>query len=139
MLDYTLVSRFRNKERCEYLVAELVKRGKSCHNFCITPSDPNNPTASAEAQMRAWEETKDFFHDPYFRMIFEKDLKALKEAQTVLFLLPCGTSAHMEAGIAYGLGKHLILIGEPEKPESLYIIFEERYPTIEAFMATLSV
>lgn len=51
----------------------------------------------------------------------------------MILLLPAGTSAHIEAGIAFGLGKKLILIGKPEKPETLYFIFDEYYGTIESF------
>ena len=52
-------------------------------------------------------------------------------------LLPAGSSVHMEAGIAYGLGKPLILIGEPEKPETLYLVFNERYKSIDEFLKTI--
>ena len=62
--------------------------------------------------MNALEQTQNFFQDPYIRKIFEVDLAGLKNAETVIMLLPAGTSVHMEAGIAYGLGKRLIL---PEK------------------------
>ncbi|MCK5490384.1 MAG: hypothetical protein KAI67_00935, partial [Candidatus Pacebacteria bacterium] len=69
--------------------------------------------------------------------LFRKDLDGLKNAEKIILLLPAGTSAHIEAGIAYGLEKPLVLIGEPEKPESLYLIFQERYKTIEEFLKTV--
>ena len=53
-------------------------------------------------------------------------------------LLPAGNSVHMEAGIAYGWGKKLVLIGEPEKPETLYLVFQERYKNIEEFLAAIN-
>lgn len=43
----------------------------------------------------------------------------------------------MEAGVSYGLNKKLIVIGEVEKPETLYLMFNERYPDIETFLATI--
>ncbi len=138
MTDYTLISKYRNKDACLHLVAELEKRGKSCYNFCSKPANLDCPTASADEQMQALERTQNFFEDPYIKQIFQVDLDGLKQAETVIMLLPAGTSVHMEAGIAYGLGKKLILIGEPEKPETLYLIFKERYPTIEHFLATLN-
>jgi hypothetical protein len=52
----------------------------------------------------------------------------------VILLLPAGTSAHIEAGIAFGLKKKLILIGIPEKPETLYFIFDEYYDTADDFL-----
>jgi nucleoside 2-deoxyribosyltransferase len=80
---------------------------------------------------------KDFHNDEYYKKVFEDDLEGLKNAEKVILLLPAGTSAHMEAGIAFGLGKPLILIGEAEKPETLYLVFKERYSTMEEFLATI--
>lgn len=137
MTDYTLISRFRNKEICQLLIKKLNEKGKSCYDFCEMPADPNNPDAHPEDQMKHHESTKDFFNDPYFQHMFERDLEGLKNADKVIMLLPAGISAHMEAGIAYGIGKPLILIGEPEKPESLYLIFNERYGTIDEFLKSV--
>ncbi|MDA3815476.1 MAG: hypothetical protein PF549_03860 [Patescibacteria group bacterium] len=137
MTDYTIISKFRNKEQCELLVKKIQEKGKTCYNFCEKPSDKNNPEAHPEEQMKAFESVENFYEDDYFREIFKKDLNGLKNAQKVIVLLPAGNSVHIEAGIAYGLGKPLILIGKVEKPESLYLIFEERYETIEDFLKTI--
>ena len=137
MTDYTLISRFRNKEQCELLIQKLSEKGKTGYNFCAIPADQNNPDAHPEEQMRVLESVKDFYDDPYFKEVFETDLEGLKNAGKVILLLPAGTSAHIEAGIAFGLGKHLILIGKPEKPETLYLIFNERYSDMEEFLNTI--
>ncbi len=137
MTDYTIISRFRNKDKCNFLSKELQKRGKTCYKFWDMPADPNSSDAHPEEQMKVFESVKDFFNDEYFQKIFERDLEGLKNAKKVIMLLPAGNSAHIEAGIAYGLGKPLILIGEPEKPESLYLMFKERYKTIEEFLKTV--
>ena len=102
------------------------------------PADPNNPNAHPENQMKAFENIKDFFNDEHFKKIFKRDLSGLKNAKKVIVLLPAGTSVHIEVGIAYGLGKPLILIGEPEKPESLYLIFKKRYKTMDEFLKTIN-
>jgi len=137
MTDYTIITKFRNKENCNLLIEKLKEKGKTCYNFCDTPADKNNPEAHPEEQMKVFEDTQDFFNNEYFKKIFEKDLEGLKNAQKVIMLLPAGNSVHLEAGIAYGLGKPLILIGEPEKPESLYLIFKERYKNIDEFLETI--
>lgn len=137
MTDYSIISKFRNKKQCELLIEELKKRGKTCYNFCEVPTDPANPNAKPEDQMKKFESVKDFFNDDYFRYLFNRDLDGLKNAGKIILLLPAGTSAHIEAGIAYGLGKPLVLIGEPEKPDTLYLIFEERYRTIDEFLKTI--
>ena len=87
--------------------------------------------------MKAFEDVKDFFNNEHFQKTFEDDLEGLKNAEKVIMLLPAGNSVHMEAGIAYGLGKPLILIGEPDKPETLYLIFKEKYKTIDEFLKTI--
>ena len=40
-------------------------------------------------------------------------------------VLPAGKSGHIEAGVAYGLGKKCYAIGEFDATDSLYNIFEE--------------
>ncbi len=138
MTDYTILGKFRNKKNVEKLVFELRKRGKSCYNFCDLPADKNNLESDVEEQMKVHENTKDFYNDKYFQELFERDLKGLKNAKKVIVLLPAGNAVHIEAGIAFGLGKPLILIGKPEKPETLYLIFKERYDTMEDFLTTIN-
>lgn len=87
--------------------------------------------------MDALEGHKDFLNDPVHRFHYERDLAGLKNASTVVLLLPAGTSTHIEAGIAFGLGKKLIFIGKPEKPETLYFIFDEYFETIDEFLASI--
>ena len=137
MTDYTIISKFRNKYNCDLLVKKLQEKGKTCYNFCNIPADPNNPDAHPEEQMKAFESVNDFFNDKHFQKTFGEDLEGLKNAEKVIMLLPAGNSVHMEAGVAYGLGKPLILIGEPEKPETLYLIFKERYKTVDEFLKTI--
>ena len=137
MTNYTIITKFRNKDNCEFLIKELEKRNKSCYNFCLKPADPENPNDDTDKQMNKFEKTKDFYNDNYFQKVFKEDLAGLKNAEKVIMLLPAGNSVHIEAGIAYGLGKPLILIGEPEKPDSLYLIFKERYTTIEEFLGAI--
>jgi len=137
MTDYTIISKFRNKDKCDLLVKRLKEKGKTCYNFCNIPADPNNPDGHPEEQMKVFESVKDFFNDGHFRKTFKRDLEGLKNAEKVIMLLPAGNSVHIEAGIAYGLGKPLILVGEPEKPETLYLIFKERYKTIDEFLKTI--
>lgn len=137
MADYTVLAKFRNKKNVDYLVGEIRKKGFSCYNFCDIPANPNNPEEDVEEQMQTFENVKDFYNDEYYKYVFQKDLKALKEAEKVIVLLPVGNAVHIEAGIAYGLKKELILIGEVEKPETLYLIFEKRFKTMEDFLKTI--
>ena len=57
--------------------------------------------------------------------LFYKDLEGEKSSKNLLHVLPAGKAAHIESGIAYGLGKKCYAIGEYEATDSLYNIFEE--------------
>jgi len=134
MTNFTIVSSFRNKNNVNDLIKRIREKGYSCYNFADTPADPNNPEGEPEEQMKVFESNKGFMNDSRYKEIFDKDLEGLKNAEKVILLLPAGTSAHMEIGIAYGLGKKCILIGEPQKPESLYLLFHECYGNTEDFL-----
>ncbi len=139
MTDYSVISSYVNKDKVEDLVSKLEALNKTCYNFCLNPADPDDPHAPPAEQMKQrYKTTDDFFNDPYAKWVFETDLKGLLGAEKVILLLPAGKSSHIEAGIAYGHGKHLILIGKPEEPDSLYFIFNERHDTVDNFLASLT-
>ena len=56
--------------------------------------------------------------------IFKQDLDNEKVCKNLLLVLPAGKSGHIEAGIAYGMGKKCYAIGEFDATDSLYNIFE---------------
>ena len=56
--------------------------------------------------------------------IFKEDLDNEKASKNLLLVLPAGKSGHIEAGIAYGMGKKCYAIGEYDATDSLYNIFE---------------
>ena len=55
--------------------------------------------------------------------LFNKDLEGEKSSKNLLLVLPAGKAAHIESGIAYGLGKKCYAIGEYEATDTLYNIF----------------
>lgn len=55
---------------------------------------------------------------------FESDYTAMQWADACVLVLPCGRSAHAEAGWMAGQGKRtLVYIPEPIEPELMYLIF----------------
>ena len=48
-----------------------------------------------------------------------------KNSKNLLLVLPAGKAAHIESGIAYGLGKKCYAIGEYDVTDTLYNIFDE--------------
>ena len=56
---------------------------------------------------------------------FRADLDALNWADTCLLVLPCGRSAHTEAGWMKGAGKKvMVYIPEMQEAELMYKLFE---------------
>lgn len=57
--------------------------------------------------------------------LFNEDLEGEKNSKNLLLVLPAGKAAHIESGIAFGLGRKCYAIGEYEATDTLYNIFEE--------------
>ena len=57
--------------------------------------------------------------------IFNEDMEAEKKSKNLLLVLPAGKSGHIEAGVAYGLGKKCYAMGKYDVTDSLYNIFEQ--------------
>ena len=57
--------------------------------------------------------------------LFNSDLEGVKNSKNLLLVLPAGKAAHIESGIAYGLGKKCYAVGEYDATDTLYNIFEE--------------
>ena len=54
---------------------------------------------------------KDFLDHPKVLRAYQEDIKYLDWADCLILLLPCGNSAHMEAGYIKGAGKLLYILG----------------------------
>jgi len=58
---------------------------------------------------------------PVAEMGFALDMAALRECDVCVLVLPCGRSAHLEAGYALGAGKPtIILLSGRDEPELMY-------------------
>ncbi len=135
--DYTVIGRVRNFENIQKLVDGIKTKGYSCYNFLHKPASPEASHLSWEEQMAVLESHPDFWNDPVHLEHFNIDMEGLKNADVVIMLLPAGKATHMEAGVGYGLGKKMILIGEVENPETLYLMFTEHYPDIDSFLGSI--
>lgn len=69
---------------------------------------------------------------------FQADLSALNEADTCVLVLPCGRSAHTEAGWMAGTGKKVIAyIPEMVEPELMYKLFDAVVGNLEDLVRAL--
>jgi hypothetical protein len=140
--QYFIASRWRNKEIVLELTEKLRNKGKTVYCFVEGDGTPYELKDAEEKHhpeefMQLFENIPNWREDPRIREIFEVDMAALKESESLILLLPSGKSAHLEAGVAYGMGKKCILIGEQQETESLYLIFGEMYSTIDEFIKSL--
>jgi hypothetical protein len=134
--DFFLSGKWRNKEKILKLTDDI--RQKDYNVYCFFDSKMSTPRLNndPEEEMENFEKL-DWKTDPLIKEMFETDLEAERNSSIFVMLLPAGKSCHIEAGIAYGLGKKCILIGEQKEAESLYLIFDEAYLTEEEFLMTL--
>jgi nucleoside 2-deoxyribosyltransferase len=134
--DFFVSGRWRNRDNVLSLVNEIREKGHSVYSFLESAHSIENAKKHPEEHMEHFEKL-DWRNDPYVKNIFASDMDGLKKCDTFVLLLPAGKSCHIEAGVAHGLGKKCVLIGEQKEAESLYLIFDENYLTIEEFLKTI--
>ncbi|HEY8998975.1 MAG TPA: hypothetical protein VIM53_01515 [Candidatus Saccharimonadales bacterium] len=141
--DYIVVGRWRNRDNIAPFVAKLRGAGKSVYCFLDNEYDSDgitfskDPHTDVEAMMATTEKMSDWQTNPTFRKIFENDMNGLRDSKKLVIVFPSGLAAHMELGAAYGMGKKCYAIGEPEKPETLYLMLDRLFPDTETFLKEL--
>ena len=135
--DYFVSSRWRNKPLVEEFIKKLRAEGLRVYSFIENKHAPSFVDEDPEKAIQKLESAKDWKTNELHKGLFRVDMKGLKDSRNFILLLPAGKSCHIEAGVAYGLGKKCILIGEVEKAETSYMIFSEFYPTIDDFIGSL--
>ncbi len=106
-----IASSWKNAERVKILAGMLrvkghdvdafceARKGRTIFNFHEVPgADLHNGITMLK--------------EPIVKKAFTEDKKWLDWADAVVMLLPCGKSAHLEAGYAKGQGKKLFIMGE---------------------------
>jgi hypothetical protein len=137
-MKYFVASRWRNRAILDPLVEKIRSRGHDVYYFVEKTITAVGRDLEPEQYMQQYEAAQDWRNDPHYIEIFKQDLDGLKNADVLVMVLPAGNSSHMEAGIAFGLGKKCVLVGTIEKAESLYFTFDETYPDTDSFVASLS-
>lgn len=92
------------------------KKPNNGNGFQWTNIDPN-------WQDWTMEQYKQALKDDYAQFGFNRDFDAMKSADICVLCLPCGRSAHLEAGWMKGAGKKVIAFIPPDEriePELMY-------------------
>jgi nucleoside 2-deoxyribosyltransferase len=135
-MNYFIASRWGNMKSVQFLTENLRSLG---HDIFSYVNDSRNfvPKNELEQPAEVFQLGDDWRSRPALRAMYEKDMQGLAACDIMVLLLPAGETSHMEAGIAYGLSKHLVLIGEPVMVKSNYLMFHEWYKTIEDYITAL--
>ncbi|WP_041138276.1 hypothetical protein [Beduini massiliensis] len=122
--QFYIAGRARNKENILTICNTFEELNIS--HYCFLKNEKSHKQAGLDLHDDHLAETFESLEleSPSVRILFENDLKGIKSSEKFLLVLPAGKSAHIEAGIAYGLGKKCYAVGEYEVTDSLYLIFD---------------
>lgn len=134
--DFFVAGRWRNKDNVVALARGIRERGYTTYCFLESEHNADKTEVDPHAHMKEFEGL-DWRNDAYVKRVFDEDMEGEKASDTFVLLLPAGKSCHIEAGVAYGLGKKCVVIGEVKEAESLYLVFGEHYGSTDEFLHSL--
>ena len=121
-----VASSWRNKYYPE-VVERLKAEGHEVYDFRNPPHGGNGfrwTDIDENAPDWTFEQYAEGLHHPKAERQFAADKEALEWADTCVLVLPCGRSAHTEAGWMAGTGKKVVVfIPEMVEPELMYKLF----------------
>ena len=113
----------------ESVVKRLREEGFPVYDFRNPPHGGNGfhwTDVDENAPNWTFEEYEKGMSHPLAKRQFQADLDALNAADSCVLVLPCGHSAHTEAGWMAGKGKRVIVyMPEMVEPELMYKLFDE--------------
>src|SRR5438270_459393 len=124
--DFFVSGRWRNRDNVLDLTRKIRQKGYSVYCFLESSHSVHRVNNDPEEDIQKFEKL-DWRNDTYVKDVFENDMHGEKNSDVFVLLLPAGKSYHIEAGVAYGMGKKCVLVGEQKEAESLYLIFSEFY------------
>ena len=129
--EFFIAGRARNKENI-LKICNLFDKYKISY-YCFLKNEKDwgygNENQTPEEKQREFEALG--LKNEIVLNLFHEDLEGEKSSKNLLLILPAGKAAHIESGIAYGLGKKCYAIGEYEATDTLYNIFEEIFKNEE--------
>ena len=135
-----VASSWRNAYYSE-VVQRLREAGHEVYDFRNPPSgDVGFKWSSISEDYMAWtpEEYREQLKHPKAVRQFANDIEAMKACDACVLVLPCGRSAHTEAGWFAGRGKTVVvLIPERQEPELMYRLFDGVCCTMEELINAL--
>lgn len=140
-----LASSWKNKYYAEVLSA-LRAAGHEVYDFRNPANDPNPvgkgfKWSDIDPGYMDWEPDtfkRHLAENPLAVRQFGNDLRAIEACSCCVLLLPCGRSAHTEAGYFAGQGKPVyVLMPERQEPELMYRLFAGVCSSVDELLALL--
>ena len=135
-----VASSWRN-QHYEGVVAALREAGHEVYDFRNPPSgDEGFKWSNIAADYMEWspEEYRRQLQHPKAIRQFHNDIQAMESCDVCVLVLPCGRSAHTEAGWFAGRGaKVVVYIPERQEPELMYKLFHAVCCSLDKLIAEL--
>ena len=119
-------------------------RGKGFHVYDFKNPEHGNTGflwSEIDPNWLAWtpEQFKKALDHPIAKNGFKLDFNAMKDSDICILVLPCGRSAHTEAGWMSGVGKKVyVYIPEPNEPELMYKIYDDIFTNLDILIEEIS-
>lgn len=141
MAKIYVASSWRNQYYAE-VISSLREYGHDVYDFRNPPhgGDGFHWTDVDENALKwTFKEYTEGLHHPLAERQFEADLKAMAQADVCVLVLPCGRSAHTEAGWMAGTGKKVIVyIPEMQEPELMYKLFDAVVDSVDGIQTMIA-
>lgn len=121
-----VASSWRNVTQ-QSIVGWLRKLGHEVYDFKNPPGRTGFSWSTIDENWKSWtvDQYINALEHPVAQAGFKSDFDAMKEADLCVLVLPCGRSAHTEAGWMKGAGKKVIVyIDTSEEAELMYKIYD---------------
>lgn len=128
-----VASSWRNQKHQE-IVKVLREFGHDVYDFKNPPGRTGFSWSQVDPNWKTW--TPDQYiaalESPISQAGFDSDFNAMKAADVCVLVLPCGRSAHTEAGWMSGVGKRVVVYMEQlEEAELMYKIYDGIATSVE--------
>ena len=112
--------------RQQTVVGELRQAGFDVYDFKNPPGGTGFDWANVDPNWKQWtpQEFREGLSHPIAHRGFQSDMTALDMADAVVLVMPCGRSAHIEAGYALGAHKPVFILLSMGEPELMYKMAE---------------
>ncbi|MFG5856777.1 hypothetical protein LDB17_01025 [Dysgonomonas sp. Shenzhen-Wh21] len=139
MAKIYVASSWRNKYQPE-VVRFLRENSHEVYDFRNPHGNTGFSWSEIDPNWKDWgmDEYKEAIKHPIAEAGFNSDFNAMKWADTCVLVLPCGRSAHTEAGWMKGAGKKVLVYQIwAEEPELMYKIYDDIITTGKELLASL--